>query len=565
MSTTNPSEFARVIGQAKPALMTLLTLSLLINIGMLVQPFFFMNMSFSVIMPRDGDALSLLIGLLVFVFTMIFLLDMVRHRILNRVSVMFDSALAPSVHYAMINYTNKNPGAVLTQPMGFLEQIRMFLAGGSAVGFLDLPFLPLYLIAILILEPLFFAYTLFAVSLVSILTVIDHLYTNKAMKAYAESNGEASKLLNAHLLAADSVLVMGMKKRLYHQWLAKLFESLTHQNRQLIIYAKIANISKMVRHLTPMGMMGVGAYISMNPSPTGEPVSVFVVMASSILMGRVIAIADMSISGWKMMIMAWSSFSGLNQMLKEHGPSADQKAMVLNQPIQQIRFDGVGYVSPRNGAIIIRGVSLHATSGQLWAVMGGSGSGKSTFARVLLNLWPLTHGSLQVNHIETKTLDMNALGTQVGYLPQDIELLSGTIAQNISRFASAPEIEQIKEAALLAGVDAWIDRLPLGYETPVGFEEGHLLSGGQRQQIALARAYFSRPSLLVLDEPNANLDEAGEQRLNQALLFFKSIGSVIFVISHRPKVMTVADQLLVLNRGVVTHNGPPTPAEEKTS
>lgn len=553
----NNSAFGRVAQKAKPALWLLILISLLVNVGMLIQPFFFMNMSFSVIMPRDGDALSFLIGILMFVFAMIFLFDMIRHRILNRIAMLFESSLAPDVHYSMINYTNKNPGAVLTQPMGFLEQIRMFISGGSAVGFLDLPFLPIYLIAIFVLEPLFFAYTLFAVSLVALLTVIDHIYTSKALKAYSEANAEASKQLNAHMLAAESVLVMGMKKRLYHRWLRSFFQALTHQNRQLTIYAKIANLSKMVRHLTPMGMMGVGAYISMNPSPTGEPVSVFVVMAASILMGRVIAIADMSISGWKMMIMAWSSFFGLKQLLDEHGPEENQKTMVLTQPIHQVQLEGVSFVSPRTGAVVIRGVSLLATKGQLWAIMGGSGSGKSTLARVILSIWQLTQGSLRVNDIELKTLDMTALGSYIGYLPQDIELLSGTIAQNISRFHLNPNLDMIQEAAMLAGVDRWIHQLPNGYDTMVGFEEGHIVSGGQRQQIALARAYFGRPSLLVLDEPNANLDEQGEVRLNQALAFFRSIGSIVFIVSHRTKVLEIADQLLILNRGVVSYSGSP--------
>lgn len=313
----------------------------------------------------------------------------------------------------------------------------------------------------------------------------------------------------------------------------------------------------MVRHLTPMGMMGVGAYISMNPSPTGEPVSVFVVMAASILMGRVIAIADMSISGWKMMIMAWSSFFGLKQLLDEHGPEENQKTMVLTQPIHQVQLEGVSFVSPRTGAVVIRGVSLLATKGQLWAIMGGSGSGKSTLARVILSIWQLTQGSLRVNDIELKTLDMTALGSYIGYLPQDIELLSGTIAQNISRFHLNPNLDMIQEAAMLAGVDRWIHQLPNGYDTMVGFEEGHIVSGGQRQQIALARAYFGRPSLLVLDEPNANLDEQGEVRLNQALAFFRSIGSIVFIVSHRTKVLEIADQLLILNRGVVSYSGSP--------
>lgn len=552
-----PSPFSEVAKQARLILVVLVLLSLLVNLAMLIQPFFFMNMSFSVIMPRDGDALSLLIFLLVFVFVMVFGLDMVRAKLLNRLASLFEAQLASSVHYAMLNYTNKNPGAVLSQPMSFLEQIRMFLASGGAVGFLDLPFLPLFLIAILVLEPLFFVYTLFAVSLVAGLTVIDHIYTNKALKAYGEASGIASQQLNAHMLAADSVLVMGMKKRLYHRWLRSFLQSLVHQNQQLVIYAKIANFSKVVRHLTPMGMMGIGAYISMNPSPTGEPVSVFVVMASSILMGRVIAIADMSISGWKTMIMAWTSFFGLKKLLMEHGLDESQKTMILSQPIQQIQMDGVGYVSPNTGAILIRGVSLQASSGQIWAVMGSSGSGKSSFARLLLGIWTITHGSLRVNDIELKTLDANALGSYVGYLPQDIELLSGSIAQNIARFQEPIDMDRVAEAALLAGVDQWITQLPLDYDTQVGFEEGHVVSGGQRQQIALARAYFERPSLLVLDEPNANLDEKGEIRLNQALRFFKSIGSIVFVISHRSRVLQVTDQVLMLNRGTVTYLGVP--------
>lgn len=549
--------FNLLIQQAKPSILLLVVFSLMVNIGMLIQPFFFMNMSFSVIIPREESTLIALIGLLVFVFSMIFIIDMVRHRLLSRLSLQVDALLAPAVHSAMLRYTDKHPGAVLTQPVAQLEQIRLFLSGGSAQGFMDLPFLPVFLIAIYVLEPLFLGYTFFAVALVALMTSIDHIYTNKALKAYASASDQANQQLQSHVRAGEIVLAMGMKKRLYHRWLSAFLNSLFYQNTQLRIYAKISTLSKTIRHLTPMGMMGLGAYLSMSPSADGQAVSIFVIIAASTLMGRVIGMADMAISSWKLLLMAYSGISGLHRLLQEYPSNDEDKSMILAQPIHTITLNQVGYLSAQTHTFILHNITIEAQTGQLWAIMGNSGSGKSTLAKVLINIWAMTHGSLRINDIEIKTLDMNKLGSQIGYLPQDIELLSGTIAQNICRFSNNIQPAQLEEAARLAGVDEWIAQLPHGYETAIGFAEGHLLSGGQRQQIALARAFFGRPSLLVLDEPNANLDEQGEARLNAALLFFKSVGSIAFVISHRQRIMNVADQLLVLSRGTVSYLGSP--------
>jgi PrtD family type I secretion system ABC transporter len=552
-----------LIQHIKPSLLLLVVFSLVVNIGMLVQPFFFMNMSFSVIIPREEETLFTLIALLLFVFTMIFMLDLVRHRLLSRISLRVDTLLSPFVHSAMLRYTDKNPNAVLTQPVAQLEQIRMFLSGGSAQTYLDLPFLPLFLIAIYALEPLFLGYTMIAVALVALMTSIDHVYTQKALKDYASESERANRQLQSHVRAGEVVLSMGMKKRLYYRWLSAFLSSLQHQNTQLRIYAKIATLSKTIRHLTPMGMMGLGAYLSMNPSADGQTVSVFVIIAASTLMGRVIGMADTAISSWKLLLMAYSGIKGLDNLFKEHLEKDDEKSMVLAHPIQHLAMSQVGYLSPQSHTFILHDITLNAQSGQLWAIMGNSGSGKSTLAKLLINVWGMTHGSLRINDIELKTLDSNTLGGQVGYLPQDIELLSGSVAQNICRFSTKYSQDQLEEAARLAGIDTWISQLPQGYDTQIGFAEGHLLSGGQRQQIALARAFFGRPSLLVLDEPNANLDEQGEARLNAALLFLKSIGTIAFVVSHRQRIMNVADQLLVLNRGTPSYIGAPSDYQER--
>ena len=224
--------------------------------------------------------------------------------------------------------------------------------------------------------------------------------------------------------------------------------------------------------------------------------------------------------------------------------------MVLSQPISQLRMENAAFVSIITGNVVVRGVSLSAVSGDRWAIMGASGSGKSSLSRMLLGIWPLAQGSLRFNDIEVRSLDTDKIGHDIGYLPQDIELLAGSIGQNIARFEPTIDMDKVAEAAMLAGVNRWIERLPEGYDTAVGFEEGHVLSGGQRQQIALARAYYGRPSLLILDEPNANLDEVGERLLNQALSIFKSWGAIVFVVTHRPSVIDAVDHVLVLKNGM---------------
>ena len=540
--------------QVKGFVLTLLMLSLIVNIGALIQPFFFLNMSMNVMTTRDAAGLYYLIAILVFVYACIFVLDFVRYRILNRIVILLQEHIAALVHRAMLRHTEMNPGVVLIQPIGFLTTLRGFLSSGGMLGFLDLPFLPLYFFVVFLLEPLFFWYALIMVGIVAMLTYLDHLLTRKKIKDYGEHNGFALKALNAQMVAAEPVLVMGMKQHLYRQWLDLLFNALHFHNMNTTIYARIAVFSKMLRHLMPIGIMGVGAYLSLQPTLMGTPISIFVVMTASILISRIVSISDGVLSGWKSFFYAKDAFINLRALLLPLEEKEPHK-ITLSRPISTLHLDSAIYRSPRTGVLLVNDVSFQAESGQVWAIMGGIGSGKSTLARLLLNILPLSHGSLRYNDIDSKSVNMQALGHSIGYLPQDIELFSGTIAQNIARFHEPIDFAAVAEAGALAGISRWIDRLPLGYDTQVGTECLYVVSGGQRQQIALARAYYQHPSLLVLDEPNANLDEQGEQLLNQALAFFKSIGSLVFVITHRPAVLVVTDHLLIMNQGIMSYSG----------
>jgi PrtD family type I secretion system ABC transporter len=556
--------FPSFFRQAKAPLLTLMLLSLIVNIGALIQPFFFLNMSLNVISTRDATVLYYLIGILVFVYGCIFVLDFVRYRILNSLVFLLQESVAGLVHRAMLHHTEVNPGVVLVQPIGFLTLLRSFLASGGVVGFLDLPFLPLYLLAVFLLEPLFFFYALIAVGLVTLLTFLDHSLTEKVLKQHGEHNALSLKALNGQMFASDPILVMGMKQPLYQHWLDALWQGNHFYDLHSMIYSKISVLSKMIRHIMPIGVMGVGAYLSLHPSVIGAPVSIFVVMTASILISRIVSIADGVLTSWKSFVAARDAFKGLSALLQPY-QQPDAHKITLSRPIEQLVLDSASYISPRTGITLVNNASFSAESGQVWAIMGGIGSGKSTLARLLLTIFPLSRGNLRYNDIDAKSVNMQALGSSIGYLPQEIELFTGTIAQNIARFNEPINHEAVIEAGEFAGVSRWVNALPLGYDTIVGNEDVHIISGGQRQQIALARAYYHRPSLLVLDEPNANLDEQGEQRLNQALLFFKSIGTLVFVITHRPAVLIATDHLLIMNQGLVSYAGPRPISEAQVS
>jgi len=360
--------------------------------------------------------------------------------------------------------------------------------------------------------------------------------------------------LNTQLAAAEPILAMGMRNSLFKRWQDQLLNALIHYKQQQNLYAKVSVLSKLVRQLMPVGMMGLGAYVSMQPSVDGQNMSLFVVITASIIMSRVITIADTVMMSWKTFMMAVFAFNSIKNLLLplEQPPSHKIK---LNQPINQVNLSGAVYVSPRTNAILLNHISVSANRGEIWAIIGGIGSGKSTLGKLLLNIWPLSRGTLTYNSIDVRSLDFCSIGYRVGYLPQDIEFFSGTLAENIARFNVDIDYKLLEQAAQMAGVSRWIHQLPKGYDTDLE-DNINIISGGQRQQIALARAYYGFPSLLVLDEPNANLDEHGEMLLNHALQFLKSRGSIVFIITHRTTVLSVADQLVRLERGSPSYIGP---------
>ncbi|MCL5795925.1 MAG: ATP-binding cassette domain-containing protein [Gammaproteobacteria bacterium] len=553
-----------ILKQLKKPLVALVTLSLFVNIGMLIQPFFFITISTSVILTRDKISFFYLIGVLLFVYLFVYFIDLLRYRILNRIAQLYDQIVSAATHQTVLNHTANNPGVVVIQPMAFLDMIRNFLVNGGAVGFLDLPFLPIFLIALYLLQPAFLVYALLSILLVAMLTFAEHFLTLKAMQKHAEKNGIAMQTLNTQLTAAEPILAMGMRNSLFERWQDQFLNALIHYKQQQNWYAKVSVLSKLVRQLMPVGIMGLGAYVSIQSSADGQNMSLFVVITASIIMARVIAVADTVMMSWKTFMMAVSAFNSLKKILLplEQPPSHKIK---LNQPITQVNLSGAVYVSSRTNAVLLNHLSISANAGEIWAIMGGIGSGKSTLGKLLLNIWPLTRGTLAYNSIDVRSLDFCSIGQRIGYLPQDIEFFSGTLAENIARFNVDIDYELLEQAAQMAGVSRWIHQLPKGYDTELE-DNLNIISGGQRQQIALARAYYGFPSLLVLDEPNANLDEHGEALLNHALLFLKSRGSIVFIITHRTTVLSVADQLVRLERGSPAYVGPmPTSLSEAVS
>jgi ATP-binding cassette subfamily C protein EexD len=538
----------------KKPFMVLFFLSLFINIGMLIQPFFFISVSTSVVLTRDELSLFYLVGILFFVYSLVYVLDLIRYRILNRIAHLYDQLISASIHKTVLDHTANNPGVVVVQPISFLDMIRNFLSSGGAVGLLDLPFLPLFLIALFLLQPAFLLYALISIFLVGMLTLAEHFLTLKEMQKYGHSNGLAMQTLNTHLVAAEPILAMGMTESLFERWRLQLLSALVHYKQQQNWYAKVSVMSKLVRHLMPIGVMGLGAYVSMQPAVEGQTMSLFVIITASILMARVITIADTVMMTWKPFILALFAFNSLKKLL----PPPDQivaHKIKLNSAISHLNLSEAVYVSPRSHSMLINHVSIKAYSGEVWAIMGGIGSGKSTLAKLLLNIWPLTRGSLSFNAIDVRSLDFASIGHSIGYLPQEIELFSGTLAENIARFNTDIDYALLEQAAQMSGVSRWVNKLSRGYETELE-NNVNFISGGQRQQIALARAYYGFPSLLVLDEPNANLDEHGELLLNNALNFLKMRGSIVFIVTHRTSVFPVVDHLIRLENGSPVYIGP---------
>jgi ATP-binding cassette, subfamily C, type I secretion system permease/ATPase len=531
------------------AFIPLALFSALINILYLTGSFYMLQVYDRAIPSRSVPTLIALSVLAASLYAGQAALDFVRARVLLRMGRALDERLSPRVFalIARLPLTGQT-GAMGPQPLRDLDQVRSFLSGGGPLAFFDLPWMPLYLAICFLFHPLIGLAALVGALVLVSLTICTEAFTRKPIKTAARHGAARTSLAEASRRNAEVMAAMGMTGRLGARWDEVNQKHLDAHERANDVAGGLSGLSKAARMALQSSVLGLGAYLVIQGDATGG-----VIIAGSILSARALAPIEQVITHWKGFVSARQSWTRLRELFSACPEPADR--LPLRTPASTLAVESVSLVPPGDQRLVVRGVSFVLNSGSALGIIGPSGSGKSSLARALVGVWQPVRGSVRLDGAALDQWSPEALGQHIGYLPQDIELFEGTIGQNIARFEPTPNPEAIITAAEQAGVHELIVRLPQGYETRIG-EGGMALSGGQRQRIGLARALYGDPFLVVLDEPNSNLDGQGEQALTQAIAGVRARGGIAIVIAHRPSALATVDQVLVMEAGEAKVFGP---------
>jgi len=476
-------------------------------------------------------------------------LDVIRARVLLRVGEHFDGALCGRVHDAVVRLPllSRMPGDGL-QPLRDLDNVRGFLSGQGPTAFFDLPWMPLYL-GICFLFHFWIGMTALVGAIVLVLlTLLANALSQKPVRDSIAHNMARNGLLEASRRNAEVVQALGLGARLEARWQQANADYLDANRRAGDIAGGLGSLSKTLRMMLQSAVLGVGAWLVIEQQATGG-----VMIASSIMVGRALAPVDLAIASWKPFLMARQSWKRLQDLLGRIPPAPE--TMALPAPQKELRVEGVTILPPGEKKPTVAGIGFAIQAGSALGIIGPSGSGKSTLSRALVGAWPAGGGKVRLDGASLDQWDREALGSRIGYLPQGVELFDGTIADNIARFEEDADPDAIVTAARAAGAHELILRFEDGYKTRIG-EGGSSLSAGQRQRIGLARALYRDPFLVVLDEPNANLDAEGEAAVVRAIAAVRERGGIAIVVAHRPSAISVVDQVLVMEGGRQKAFGP---------
>jgi ATP-binding cassette subfamily C protein EexD len=486
-------------------------------------------------------------GITLFLFGVLGSLEWVRSRILVAASVLLDSLLGGRVFAASFAQAVCSGGRVVSaQPLSDLLSVRQYLSGQGPLAFFDAPWLPVYLALLFLFHPWFgFVGVLSGLVLIG-LAIWNERATHDILAKANQESIEANQFTQRNLRNAEVVEAMGMLPRLRARWQKKQSQMLGTQAQASATAGLIGAISRTFRLTIQSMALGLGAYLALH-----KEISPGTVIAGSILLGRALAPLDSMIGSWRGFAQAREAYGRLDELLRSI-PLRDAP-MALPIPRGQISCEHLTVTPPGAGAPVLRDIHLVIDPGTQVAVIGPSASGKSTLARSLLGLIRPTAGNVRLDGADPQQWDREQLGTFIGYLPQDVELLEGSVAENIARFGEV-DAERVVAAASAAGMHEMILKLPAGYESQIA--GAHMFSAGQRQRIGIARAVYGEPPIIVLDEPNSNLDQEGEAALSATLAFLKGKGKTVVLVTHRPSALAHVDKVLLLMAGQVAAYGP---------
>jgi len=523
--------------------------SLVANLLMLTPTLYMLQIYDRVLISRSELTLLAVSLVALFLFALTALAEWARARLLVRIGVRLDALLAHPVFDASFAAHWQSRDALPTRALGDLTELRQFMTGHGMLALFDAPWAPIYIAVMFMLHPWLGGVAIGFVLVQSALAWLGHSRTVAPNLAAARAQGDADAYLHGKLRNVDVVEAMGMRRPLQQRWATRLTQALLARAHAQDLSHRLTAWSKWVRYGQQSLVLAVGAVLVL-----GGELSPGAMIAANVLMARALTPIDTLVGSWRSLLGARAAHSRLAPLLAATPHNSHRAAAPTHTSSGQLVLRAVSATVPGRERPLLQGIDLTLEPGQLTLVMGPSGSGKSTLARVVLGIWPDVQGDAHWGGLALGGSDRAALGPPVGYLPQDVSLFEGTIAENIARLGPV-DSERVIAASRSTGLHDTILRLAQGYDTPIGLG-GSLLSGGQRQRIALARALYGQPALLVLDEPNAHLDDAGENALLQALQVTKARGQTVLLISHRASVLKLADQLVLLKDGQVQWSGP---------
>lgn len=541
------SELALAIRYCRQSFQSAAIFSLFINLLMLFPSIYMMQVYDRVLGSSSTSTLLMLTLLAVVLFALLGALEWVRSQILIRVSARFDVLLNERLYRVLFRQSLVSGGKTSAQPLGDLLVLRQFLTGNGLFAFFDAPWLPVYIGLLFLFHYTFGIVAFISAILLILLAVWNERATHDDLEQANKVSVENSNITSRNLRNAEVVHALGMLPDLMSRWKDK-------QQRLIVLQAVasekaglIAALSKTYRLTIQSLILGLGAWLAID-----KQISPGVMIGGSILLGRALAPIDLMIGSWKQFLSARTAYDRLNTLLAQF--PVEPERMPLPTPKGILRAEQAVVVPPGSKVAVLKGLNFAIDAGSFVALIGASASGKSTLARALLGIWPVANGAIRLDGADVSQYERSAIGQHIGYLPQDVELFDGTIADNIARFGEM-DANKVVDAAQAAGVHDMILHLPQGYDTEIG-GSGGVLSAGQRQRVGLARALYGNPALVVLDEPNSNLDDVGEQALAVALAGLKQRGCTVIVITHRVGILGLVDRIMVLNEGLLVLDGP---------
>jgi len=521
--------------------------SLVINLLLLVPPLYMLQVFDRVIASRSEETLLLLTMAAVAALFVMALLEVLRARLLVGAGIALDRKLGPQVLDGLLQHTSRLSGADYLNGLRDVNTLRGFFVGTGIFAVFDAPWLPIFLLIIFLFHPVLGAVAVGGALLMVALAIANERLSRKPLERVQGEAKRAGRFIDVSVRNAEVVSALGMLPAVTRRWARMNDGVLREQMEASAVGGTFSGLTKFSRQLIQMAMLGAGAWLVI-----AQDVTPGVMMAATIILGRALAPVETLVASWRNLVEAKGAWRRLDQLLESTPPA--QSGTKLPAPAGELVLERVTFSLRGSDRPIIRGVSLRLAPGEALGMVGPSASGKSTLARLMVGVWRPVSGAVRLDGADVSTWPREQLGPHVGYLPQDVELFAGTVAENIARLGE-PDAAEVIRAAQRAHVHELILRLPKGYDSDIG-DAGQSLSPGQRQRIALARALYGRPRLVVLDEPNANLDNDGDEALIRTLRVLKEEGATVVVIAHRPSLIAGVDKILVLREGAAEMFGP---------